>query len=333
MGPTVAAIVLASGFWAAPAQLAASAIAAAPSELFSYDDQQIDESSGIAASSFDDTFYTHNDSGDSARFFRVDARGHTVAVYTLRGATNVDWEDMATGTDAAGQPVLYFGDIGDNNHARKEIAVYQVPEPHGPSADVTWVKYRLGYPDGPHDAEALLVDPRSYRMYVATKELLGNGQLYAAPLVLSTSAVNVLSPVGTVPPLTTSADFAPDGSRVVLLTYLGAFWSDGVGAAWHRFDVPLPHQAEAIAYTRDGSSVLVGGEGAHATVYRAPAPSAPPATSKASRPSAPHPSSSAPSQEAADVGRPGPPLGVIILVPAAVVVVAGMLIRRARRSR
>src|SRR5690348_8892731 len=157
---------LAVGALAVPAGAALAASGApGPSasalfSLFSYADPQITESSGIAASSFDDTFYTHNDSGDSARFFRVDAHGNTVAVYTLRGATNVDWEDMATGTDAAGHRVLYFGDIGDNDRKRSEIAVYQVPEPRGASSDVTWVRYRFAYPDGSHDAEALLVNPR-----------------------------------------------------------------------------------------------------------------------------------------------------------------------------
>lgn len=262
----------AGGGWLAPARASAPASGPPASTLFAYSDPQINESSGIAASSFDDTFYTFNDSGDSARFFRVDERGRTVAVYSLAGARNVDWEDMATGVDDSGRHVLYFGDIGDNQHIRKEIAVYEVLEPRAASADVTWTRYRFSYPDGAHDAEALLVDPRTHRIFIATKELLDNGKLYQAPDSLSTTSVNDLASVGSVPPLTTSGDFAPDGSRVVLLTYATAFWADDVGGAWRRFSVPLPRQAEAIAYSRDGSSVLVGGEGAHSVVYRVPAP-------------------------------------------------------------
>jgi hypothetical protein len=322
---------------AAPPPLAATSAPPPPpsSGLFTYRDPQINESSGLAASSFDDTFYTHNDSGDFARFFRVDARGDTVAVYTLVGATNVDWEDMATGV-VAGKPVLYFGDTGDNNRDRKEIAVYQVPEPRGPSADVTWTKYRFAYPDGAHDAEALLVDPRSHRIYIATKELLSNGRLYAAPPVPSTTAVNVLSPAGSVPPLTTAGDFAPDGSRVVVLTYIGAFWADDVGAAWHRFDVPLPRQAEAIAYTRDGASVLVGGEGVHSAVYRAPAPERTPAE-VVSSPSASRvgPATTSPSARVAD-REAGPSEVALVLIAVAIVggvSAAGILVVRARRNR
>ncbi len=288
-----AALVLAAGLCVAGPALAATAPAS--SALFTYRDPAINESSGIAPSSFDDTVYTQNDSGDAARFFRVDARGNTIAVYTLRGASNVDWEDMATGDDAAGEPVLYFADIGDNDHNRKEIAVYAVPEPHGPSADVTWTRYRFTYPDGPHDAEALLVDPRTRRIYIATKELLKNGKVYEAPASPSPTDVNPLTSIGTDPPLTTSGDFAPDGSRVVLLTYVGAIWADDVGAPWHRLDVPLPPQAEAIAYTHDGSSVLVGGEGRHSAVYRAPAP----------EPRSPTSTSPKPAGQPSDAATPG----------------------------
>lgn len=333
---------LVTGAFASPGRASVAATAAASSELFTYADPQIDESSGIAASSFDETFYTHNDSGDSARFFRVDAHGNTVAVYTLRGAHNVDWEDMATGTDAAGKPVLYFGDIGDNDHVRKEIAVYVVPEPHGPSSDVTWTRYRFSYPDGAHDAEALLVNPHSRRIYIATKEFLNDGTLFAAPATLTTTGLNVLTAVGSVPPLTTSGDFAPDGTRVVLLTYATAFWADDVGGAWHRFKVPLPHQAEAIAYTRDGSSVLIGGEAAHSIVYRAAAPTrqptvptapsnVPPSQSAVPEPASPSAAASSPQAQARKSGARTPTVAIVFIAVGVPVLVAIFAVRRRRR--
>ena len=321
-------------FPAGAARAGSGAPGPSASALFSYTDPQITESSGIAASSFDDSFYTHNDSGDSARFFRVDVHGNTVAVYTLRGATNVDWEDMATGTDAAGHRVLYFGDIGDNDRKRNEIAVYRVPEPRGASSNVAWVRYRFAYPDGAHDAEALLVNPRDHRIYIATKTLLGSGELFEAPQSLSTTGVNLLVAVGTVPALTTSADFSPDGTRIVLLTYVGAFWSDAVGGTWKRFDVPLPHQAEAIAYARGGSSVLVGGEGTHSVVYETAAPSTPSASPRSTISPRPPPSQPpSPSPLAAARPSPGVPIGVVILLVVAPLAVIGILALRWRRNR
>ena len=141
----------------------------------------MDEISGIAASGMHKgIYYVHNDSGDTARFFAVNSTGATVAIYTLKGATAHDWEDMETGTDATGKPVLYLGDIGDNSAKRAEIDVYQVPEPRGPSANVPWVRYRFDYPDGPHNAETLMVDPHTHRIFIASKSLLGTGLLGAA---------------------------------------------------------------------------------------------------------------------------------------------------------
>ena len=142
--------------------------------LFKFADAQIDESSGLGTSSYGDGIvYTHNDSGDTARFFAVNSSGATVAIYTLKGATAHDWEDMETGTDASGKPVLYFGDIGDNSAKRTEIDVYQVPEPRGPSANVPWIRYRFAYPDGPHNAETLMVDPHTHRIFIASKAAIG----------------------------------------------------------------------------------------------------------------------------------------------------------------
>ncbi|MGV3721407.1 MAG: hypothetical protein ACO1SX_10910, partial [Actinomycetota bacterium] len=83
--------------------------------LCRFQDAAINESSGLAASSrSNEYFFTHNDSGDDARFFAVDRRGRTLATFRVAGADNEDWEDMARGRDAAGRPVLLLGDIGDN---------------------------------------------------------------------------------------------------------------------------------------------------------------------------------------------------------------------------
>jgi DNA-binding beta-propeller fold protein YncE len=272
-----------------PAFATPTPAAGSPSALFAFADSRITESSGLAVSSLDGTVFTHNDSGDAARIFRVDAHGNTVAVYTLRGATNIDWEDMATGSDANGKPVLYIGDIGDNNSDRKDISVYRLAEPSGPSADVSWMRFRFAYPDGAHDAEALLVDPRTGRLFIGTKSLLG-GRLYEAPSSLSTNAVNMLVPGRSLPPLVTSGAFSPDGTRIVLLTYLNAYWAAGATGTLHAFGVPLQRQDEAIAFTPDGKAVLVGSEGLHSTVYRVPLPdieSAGPSRPSSTLPSAP----------------------------------------------
>jgi len=337
--------------------------------LFKFADSQIDESSGLGTSSYGDGIvYTHNDSGDTARFFAVNSSGATVAIYTLKGATAHDWEDMETGTDASGKPVLYLGDIGDNSAKRTEIDVYQVPEPRGPSANVPWIRYRFAYPDGPHNAETLMVDPYTHRILIASKAAIGDGLLYEAPAVLSTTAVNQLAAVAPerrVPMLTTSGDISPDGKLMVLLTYFGAYWSAGVNGELHEFAVTEQKQDEAIAFTRDGKFVLVGSEGVHSAVYRIALPAdaiaadaavATPTTRPATRPAptvkptlkptvtaTPKPSSQNSSRVTtsgpASSARPstsashGPWLVWVVIVIVAAGVVAGLVVLRRGRRR
>lgn len=264
---------------AAPA--AWSATPAPP--LFRYTDPAISESSGLAVSSYDDrVVYTHNDSGDTARFFAVDVRtGRTLAAYRLPGATNVDWEDMAAVRE--GGPVLWFADIGDNSARRTEVSLYRVPEPQPGRQLGPVTRFRLRYPDGPHDAEALLAMPGG-EVYLATKSLAGSTAVYAVPI--GTGRPGVLRRVATVGlglgQAVTGGAVAPAGDRLVLRTYTDAYaWpldAGGLPAALRRppVRVPLPPmpQGEAVAFRPDGS-LLVGGEGAHAAVYAVALPRQP----------------------------------------------------------
>lgn len=206
----VAAVTLAAIFLgtATPSQAAGSSAKL----LFRFKETRIVESSGLArATNFHRILYTHNDSGDSARFFAVNWTGHTRAVYRLRGATAHDWEDMANGPNST----LWLGDIGDNHSVRDYITVYRVKEPTKlVSRAIRWTGFNLCYPGGKaHNAEALLVRPRSGRVYVVTKQSSGAG-VYRAPKQLSASHCNSLTRVADAPAIITAGDFAPDGSRL-----------------------------------------------------------------------------------------------------------------------
>ena len=119
------------------------------------------------------------DSGNTPSLVGLRADGTFLGRYAVTGAENVDWEDVA----AAGSDI-YAADIGDNLSARAEIAVYRVPEPDastggGPTVPAT--RLTLAYPDGAHDAESLLVDPRTRELIVVTKDFAGPGRVYVAP--------------------------------------------------------------------------------------------------------------------------------------------------------
>ena len=284
-----------------------------PQVAFRFSDPRIRESSGLVSSSIaDNVVFTHNDSGDQARFFAVGPDGRTLATYVLPKVQARDWEDIARGPDEQGRSSLWLGDIGDNNALRENgILVHRVREPRvGNNRTVTTeapASFRLRYADGPRDAETLLVHPRTGRLYVVTKPLGGQARVYAAPPELDASAPNVLEDVATVTlqrtgtkggpdigglaqVLVTAGDLSPDGSRVALRTYTDLYeWNvpgDDVAAAFAAEPTvtPLPptSQGEGVAYSRDGRSILTSTEGDGAPVHRlvarspAPGPAQPP---------------------------------------------------------
>jgi hypothetical protein len=140
--------------------------------------------------------WTVNDSGDAARIYGVGPNGRTRGGLRVAGLKPRDWEALAAAEDGAGRPVLWVGDIGDNQSARERgILVHRVVEPEELRDDVVRpTSYRLVYPDGPHDAETLLVDPRTGRLSVVTKDLIA-AAIYTAPERLDPVKPNVLERV------------------------------------------------------------------------------------------------------------------------------------------
>jgi hypothetical protein len=236
-------------------------------------DPRIVESSGLALSRrHPGVVWTHNDSGDQARLFAVGSDGRTRAVLTLAGVEARDWEAVAAGRDDRDRPALFAGDIGDNNGVWPEVAIYRVTEPTVlRDATVPAVRYRLRYADGPHDAEALLVDPRSNRLYVATKAQIGGG-LYQAPSHLDPTGINVLHHIARVPPVVTDGAFLPSGRGFVLRDYQQAHVYTGPGRRVGSFDLPLQFQGESLTVSADGRSLLVGSEGPGSELWRVPLP-------------------------------------------------------------
>jgi hypothetical protein len=179
---------------------------------------------------------------------------------------------VAAGRDDRGRPALFAGDIGDNNDVWPEVAVYRVTEPAVlRDATVPAVRYRLRYAEGPRNAEALLVDPRSNRLYVATKAESGGG-LYRAPARLDPAGINLLHRIARVPPVVTDGAFLPGGRGFVLRDYQQAHVYTRPGRRVGSFDLPLQFQGESLAATADGRSVLVGSEGPDSELWRVPLP-------------------------------------------------------------
>lgn len=236
-------------------------------------DPAISEASGLAVSGRDPArLLMHNDSGDAAVVFAVGKNGRTVATYRFDGVTARDWEGMAR-VGTGNQSTLYLGDIGDNRSTWRNIAVYIAPQPPGDGRlSVTATRYRLQFPDGPRDAEALLVSPTTGRIYVVSKRLTG-AAIYLAPNDLRSTGFNQLTRWRSAPAFVTDGAFAPDGSRYALRTYTSAFIYDASsGAQQARIELPAQPQGESLTWTADGAALLVGSEGQRQRIWRVPVP-------------------------------------------------------------
>ncbi len=238
-----------------------------PAKLFSFDDNRITESSMLARSdAHEGVWWTANDSGDSARIFAVDKTGKTVAEVTYDGPAR-DVEAMAIGTNKR----IYVGDIGDNLSNQKTVTVYSLPEPDELEDQKVKVRpYKFRYPDGPHNAEALLINPQTNRLYIVTKEM-PRSAIYAAPTPdeMSRTEVNDLEKIGNAPAIISDGTFTPDGRRLLLrsfdsLTVLSWPALKTTGTA----KLPTQIVGESLAMGPDDDSVVFGSEGKNSSVYR-----------------------------------------------------------------
>ena len=173
-----------------------------PSPIGTIPSVQLPELSGLAASRLHPgTLYAHNDSGDSARFFAMDELGRLLTQIDLPGATSIDWEDVAVARCPTGWCV-FVADIGDNDLNRTECAIYRVPEPetlptNGSTITASFERLPFVYPDGRHNAETVLVDSQSQRIFVVTKEETGPSRVYELPTPLTPTVRATLVFVGT----------------------------------------------------------------------------------------------------------------------------------------
>lgn len=238
-------------------------------------DARIPESSALAASTRQPgLLYTVNDSGNAPVVYAVaEASGRVVGTATLAGVDLVDPEALAIGRDDR----LYVADIGDNDSVRDSIALYAIEQPLRGDVTVTPQTYAVRYADGPHNAEALVVDPASGRLVILTKELLG-GAVYQLPEELVSGPVTTARLVAgaQLPGLVTDAAALPDASAVVIRTYTHVMVY-GVPGWRQEASAPLPPQpqGESLAVASDGTRLLVGTEGLPSPLLAVPIPATP----------------------------------------------------------
>lgn len=239
------------------------------------------EVSGLAASLRQPGIvWAHDDSGAVTELFALGPDGRLRQRYRLDTRIR-DLEDIALGPGGQGRgDVLYLADIGDNSGRRDHVRLLRVAEPtvpdrRRPSILLRHQAYAFRYPDGPRDAEALLVDWDTGTPYVLDKHRDG-GAAYRVPLPLSRAADSEhpatlirVTEGRPLPPLLTAADAGRDARRVVLRGYLcgwellrppGAAFEALFGRPARKFAAPFFGQYETLALSPHGPSLLTMSE-------------------------------------------------------------------------
>jgi hypothetical protein len=274
--------------------------APAPTAQCVITDSRLPEVSGLVA--VGDRLLAMNDGGDMLTVFLLDAACQVIDVHTAP-VDPYDPEDMAVATDGT----VWLADTGDNDRDRATVALLAM------RTDGTTGVFRLTYPDGPHDAEALLLAPDG-TPFLVTKEVLGSSGVYRPATAMvdggtvameKVATVNVTftgtagGPVGQAGQLlVTGGAVAADGSRLALRTYTDAYvWpltgSDVAGALGGTpIRIPLPDapQGEAISFAADSGTLFVAGEGLPGEVTKVPVPAGAPGATGAPAAQSPVPS-------------------------------------------
>ncbi|GAA1310723.1 hypothetical protein GCM10009634_76860 [Saccharothrix xinjiangensis] len=331
---------------------AGSAVAEpAPAPLCAVTDERLSELSGLAARGGE--LFAVNDSDNGGLAVQVVDRNCAITRTITTSINPFDVEDLALAPDGT----LWAADTGDNGKKRETVALHAV-SPNG-SARL----YRLTYPDGKHDAEALLLDGSGIP-HIVTKETIGSALVYRPVSGLSEGAPTPLEQVarvsisGTETPggplanpvvtrLVTGGAMSPDGAVAALRTYTDAYLfpvpdSDLAKALeGDPVRVPLPDepQGEAIAFDADGallSASEFGEAGVSSQVRRvegAVALAVPPAPTTSTDPPAQDPAAQDPAASAAPPTSSEPTSPWLVAGGGAVaLVLVGAFVRRSRRK-
>lgn len=269
-GPWAAAAALAPALLLSPA---APGIAHAQPEvrtLCTPSGPDLDELSGLASDGR--RWFAISDGGTRLQVTVLDPADCSTLDTITADVDPFDVEDLALAGDGA----LWLSDTGDNDRQRGTVALHRLTRGGSPTL------YRLTYPDGPHDCEALLLD-RTGVPYLVTKELAGGAGVYrpsgpiAAPGTTPMERVATVRIEPTATPggpagslgsvLVTGGSVSPDGRVAALRTYTDAYLfaaPDGdlaAALAGEPVRIPLPGEpaGEAIALAPDGT-LLSGGE-------------------------------------------------------------------------
>jgi len=245
-------------------------------------DRELNEISGIASSSIKKkSFWTHNDSGDSARIFCINNKGK------LKGTVNFneqlhDAEDIAVGIGMEKGSYVYLADIGDNLKWRGKTFIYIFKETDliksiGKHHTDNYKKTKLEYEDGMFNAEAILIDKIDSLLYIVTKDKQSTNLYFAKirdlfnrdKVVLNKMAVLACTNI-------TAGDISKNGDEILLKNYDSVFYwkrikGEPIYETLQRPSTIIPYikesQGEAICFANDNTGFYTVSEDKFSPIY------------------------------------------------------------------
>ncbi len=219
----------------------------------------IAEASGITDSKRNTGYlWVEEDSGNPTQLYLLSHDGSVLKKVFIKGSTNRDWEDMALSDGK-----IYIAETGDNSLAYSNYAFYIFSEPDKTVDTVSnFEKISFQYADGPHDAEAFLVEPTSKNIYVITKND-SLSEIYKLSAPLSSSSIQTAKFIGKLKISgVTSACISLNGKEIILKTYTSLLYyrlneRETIESILKKDAVKIPYtiepQGEAVTFAADNS--------------------------------------------------------------------------------
>ncbi|MCB0854300.1 MAG: hypothetical protein KDD63_18890 [Bacteroidetes bacterium] len=244
--------------------------------VYKIQNANLNESSGMVKSRrFEGVFWSHNDSGDKARIFALNAEGETISDslnpsdvgIRIRSLKNNDWEDLGWLENK-----MIISDMGNNQNNRDDLGfiIVSEPNPYTDSVIPVATHYKVKYPDQGviplpwdrnFDCEAIFGFQDN--VYILSKNRSDeNTKLYRFES-LQENEVNIPTLIdrfqteGKV----TSASMSEDESQLVVLTYQNVWLFKGFQGDdffdhevyFYRLDA---RQCEAIDFLSDSTLII-----------------------------------------------------------------------------
>ena len=297
----------------------ASPAIAAPGDTITFSDSRLADSGGLAADPDRSVYWLVNPTDGGT--------GSVAAIHpdgSPAGTVSFDASPSRVESLSYVNGRLYVGDIGDARGDRSAISVYRL-EALGYGTSAPFTQWTLHYPDGPHDALAMMVSPRG-NVWIVTKG--DPGGFYYAPAPADSGEYELIWE-SEAPSWVTDGVFI-DPTTVVLRTYNSVLRLDmTLYTVTAQQAAPEQPQGESVTTSLDGSGLLLGSRNEPLLIKAElpttmqplePAPSIPPASATPTPSPTPTAPTAEPGSPASNGGQPSSAitaLGIAALISAA----------------